>query len=243
MKTSKSSSLEKRIESLDWKTLNEELLENGFTVTKPLLTGAECKELKALYGDDDLYRTTIDMKRYNFGKGSYRYFKYPLPPTIQTLREHLYEKIVATANAWSERLRYGVEYPKAFSAFQKTMRENGQTRPTPLILRYGKDDFNCLHQDINNDLIFPYQIVFGLTEKGNDYEGGQLILTQQRPRMQTIPHIITIPKGAAVIFTSNFHPQQGTRGFYRTVFKHGVGKIENGNRYTLGVVFHDYRDK
>src|SRR6202008_2609493 len=126
-------------------------------------------------------------KRYSFGKGTYRYFKYPLPETIQTLREDIYEKIVVAANAWSERLRLNIEYPKKFSAFAKQMRDKGQTKPTPLILHYSKGDYNCLHQDINNDLVFPYQVVFGLSEKGKEYEGGQLILTQQRPRMQTVP--------------------------------------------------------
>lgn len=233
--------LTKRIEDIDWETINKELLDNGFSIIKPFLSMSECKELKALWSNNSLYRSTIEMKRYNFGKGTYRYFKYPLPEIIQTLRENIYEKLVDTANQWSKRLRLDIGYPQDFSAFAKLMQANGQTKPTPLILHYAKDDFNCLHQDINNDLIFPYQTVFGLSEKGKDYEGGQLILTQQRPRMQTIPHIITVPKGGAVVFTSNFHPQEGSRGFYRTVFKHGVGKIEKGDRYTMGIVFHDYR--
>ena len=235
-------SLKERIDAVGWDSVNKELLENGFAVIKPLLSTSECKELKSLWGKDDLYRTTIDMKRYSFGKGTYRYFKYPLPETIQALRENIYEKIVGTANAWSERLRLKTEYPKKFSAFTKQMRDKGQTKPTPLILHYTKDGFNCLHQDINNDLVFPYQIVFGLSERGKDYEGGQLILTQQRPRMQTVPHIITVPRGGAVVFTSNFHPQAGSRGFYRTVFKHGAGKIEDGARYTMGIVFPDFRE-
>lgn len=234
--------LKQKIDEVDWDRINKELLKNGFAIIQPFLSAAECKKLKSLWGEDYLYRTTIDMKKHSFGKGTYRYFKYPLPETIQTLRENIYEKIVESANEWSRRLRMKTEYPKNFSTFSKQMRDKGQTRPTPLILHYTKDDFNCLHQDINNDLVFPYQIVFGLSEKGKDYEGGQLILNQQRPRMQTVPYIITVPKGGAVIFTSNFHPQAGSRGFYRTVFKHGVGKIEEGNRYTLGIVFHDFRE-
>ncbi|ULA63303.1 MAG: Prolyl 4-hydroxylase subunit alpha [Nitrospira sp.] len=234
-------SLKQRIDGIGWDSVNKELLENGFAVIRPFLSAAECKELKALWSTDHLYRATIDMERYSFGKGRYRYFKYPLPEIIQALREGLYEKIAGTANSWSERLRLTIEYPKEFSTFAKQMREKGQTKPTPLILHYTKGGYNCLHQDINSDLVFPYQIVFGLTEKGKDYEGGQLILTQQRPRQQTVPHIITVPKGGAVLFTSNVHPQKGSRGFYQTRFKHGVGKIERGDRYTMGIVFHDFR--
>lgn len=235
--------LKDRIASLDWESMNKELMENGFVITKPFLSTLETEELRNLYDDNELYRSTIDMKRYNFGKGSYRYFKYPLPETIQIIREEIYNKIVATANTWSERSKYKATFPDKYSEFTKQMQALGQTRSTPLILKYTEGDFNCLHQDIANDLFFPYQTVFGLSESGKDYIGGQLILTQQRPRMQTVPHIITIPKGAAVIFSSNFHPQQGSRGFYRTVFRHGVGKIESGERYTLGVVFHDYTEK
>lgn len=239
----KNTTLLKRIEDLNWKDLNTTLLDIGYVVTPPFLTKTECNELINSFTQDELFRSTIDMKRYNFGKGTYRYFNYPLPVLIQSLREEFYELIVDTANLWSERLKYKDRYPKKFSSFKAIMKEKNQTRPTPLILRYKKDDFNCLHQDISNDLIFPFQMVIGLSEKGKDYSGGQLILTQQRPRMQTIPHIITIPKGAAVIFTSNFHPQQGSRGFYRSVFKHGVGKIIDGERFTLGIVFHDYKEK
>jgi uncharacterized protein len=230
-------------DKIDWDRRASDLADNGFTVVDKILTASDCKNLIDLYKQDSLYRSTIDMKRYNFGKGSYRYFKYPLPPTIQTLRETIYEKLSATANRWAERSKVKFEYPKKFSDFAKEMKSRGQTRPTPLILKYGKDDYNCLHQDINNELFFPYQIVFGLSESGRDYEGGQLLLTQQRPRMQTIPYLVKIPKGGAVIFTSNIHPVQGKRGYYRSIFRHGVCKIESGSRYTMGIVFHDYIEK
>lgn len=220
--------------------MSTELLDHGFTVIEPFLSAAECEELRCLWLKDDLYRTTIDMKRYNFGKGTYRYFKYPLPEPVKLLRKVIYERIVGTANLWSDRLRIETKYPKTFSAFAKQMQAEGQTKPTPLMLHYTTGDFNCLHQDINNELTFPYQIVFGLSEQGKDYEGGQLVLTQQRPRMQTVPHVITVPRGGAVVFTSNLHPQMGSRGYYRTVFKHGVTKVERGDRYTLGIVFHDF---
>jgi hypothetical protein len=233
--------LEQRIEALDWDALSGALLEDGFAVVERLLTDAECDALIALYGQDALFRSTIDMQRFNFGRGEYRYFNYPLPGLVQLLREAIYGRIAQAANAWSTRLRQGVTYPQRFSAFQDALRGRGQTKPTPLLLRYGKGDFNNLHQDINGDLVFPYQVTFGLTEKGKDYQGGQLILTQQRPRMQTVPHVITIPKGGGVIFASNLHAQQGRKGFYRSIFRHGVSRIEDGSRYTLGVVFHDFR--
>ena len=243
MENPRNNLLLKRLEKLNWIEINRTLLETGYVVTQPFLNKTECNDLIKLFNNDEIYRSTIDMKRYNFGKGIYRYFKFPLPPLVQSLRENFYELIVETANTWAERLKYKERYPEKFSEFVEMMKANKQTRPTPLILRYAKDDYNCLHQDISNDLIFPFQVVIGLTENGKDYSGGQLILTQQRPRMQTIPHIITIPKGAAVIFTSNFHPQQGSRGFYRTVYKHGVGRITDGVRFTLGIVFHDYKEK
>lgn len=235
--------LTQRIEKLEWNQINQTLLENGFAMIPNILSADECKQLISYYGEDNLYRSTIDMKRYNFGKGSYRYFKYPLPNTVQILRETFYRHIVTTANEWSQKLKLEQTYPETFSEFSKMMVDNGQTRSTPLILKYQTEDYNCLHQDLSHDISFPYQIVFGLCEQGVDYNGGHLILTQQRPRMQTVPHIISVPKGGAVIFTSNFHPQLGGRGYYRTVFKHGVGKIENGKRYTLGIVFHDYKEK
>lgn len=236
----RSQPLRERIQALDWEATTTALLENGFALVESLLSVSECSEMKALYPNAALFRTTVDMARFNYGKGEYRYFKYPLPPAVQTLREQIYGQLVPAANAWSERLRAATCYPPSFAAFQETMRGKGQTKPTPLLLRYEKGGFNCMHQDISNELVFPYQIVFGLDEKGRDYEGGQLILTQQRPRMQTVAHVLTIPKGRAVLFASGAHPQRGKRGFHRTVFRHGVSRIESGSRYTLGIVFHDF---
>jgi hypothetical protein len=220
----------------------EKLLENGFVLVEGLLGGDECAALIAGYGDDARYRSTIDMQRYNFGKGQYRYFSYPLPPLVQRLRETFYASLAAPANAWAARLNLAARFPEHFLAFQEQMRANGQTRPTPLILRYGAGDYNCLHQDINNDLIFPYQMVLGLTRQGDDYDGGHLILTQARPRLQTVAHVVTVPYGGAVIFATNTQPQRGKRGFYRSVFKHGVSAVTRGQRFSLGIVFHDYRE-
>jgi hypothetical protein len=214
------------------------LLENGFERFPARLTAAECAELKALYEDDSRFRSTIDMQRFNFGKGQYRYFRYPLPPLVQKLRESLYEQLAPVANEWATRLKIELRYPSRLDAFLQMLRKQGQTKPTPLLLRYRAGDYNCLHQDLSGDLSFPYQVVFGLNDS---YEGGQLVLTQQRPRMQTVPHVLTLRPGEAVAFTSNFHPELGKRGYFRTVFRHGVSRVERGDRYTLGIVFHDFK--
>jgi len=235
--------LPSRLQSLDWALHNRELLTKGFTITQAFLNDDECKDLQALFDENELYRSTIDMKRYSFGKGTYRYFKYPLPETIQILRENIYKEIVGSANIWAKNSHTDIKFPTYFSEFIDEMCARGQTRSTPIILKYQPGDYCCMHQDVADGIFFPYQVIFGLTQHGKDYEGGQLILTQQRPRLQTIPHIITIPKGGAVILTSNYHPQAGTHGFYRTVFKHGVGEITSGERYTMGIVFHDYKEK
>ena len=243
------------IEGLD----GAQLLAAGFTRLSGVLTAGECARFRAMYADDALFRSTVDMERFNFGKGQYRYFKYPLPPAVQELREKLYQRLAPVAGEWAIRLRLAADFPPTLDAFQKRLRERGQTKPTPLLLRYRAGDYNCLHQDVSKDLSFPYQVVFGLDEPGKDYEGGQLILTQQRPRMQTVPHVLVLPQGGAVVFTSNFHPEEralpatggarrrvaleaeGKRGFFRTVFRHGVSRIERGERHTLGIVFHDFK--
>ena len=232
-----------RVKSLEWNSINKNLLEKGFAITKPFLTENECENLRKLFGNEMLYRSTIDMKRYNFGRGTYRYFKYPLPDIIQLLREEIYEQISQTANMWADRLRIRDRFPEKFPEFAKIMQSKGQTRSTPIILKYGIGDYTCMHQDIPDGIFFPYQVIFGLSEQGKDHMGGQLILNQQRPRLQTIPYVVTIPKGGAVILSSNYHPQQGIKGFYRSIFKHGVSEINSGERYTLGIVFHDYKEK
>lgn len=236
-------SLKDRVQDIDWNSVNKELLEKGFAVTKPFLNASECKDLRALFDENMIYRSTIDMKRYSFGRGTYRYFKYPLPETVQLLREEVYDKISPTANEWATRSKTDIRFPARLSQFMRELKDAGQTRSTPIILKYGPGDYTCMHQDVSDGVFFPYQLIFGLNEQGKDYEGGHLILLQQRPRLQTIPYVITIPKGAAVIVTSSYHPQHGTRGFYRCPFKHGVGEITSGSRYTLGLVFHDYKEK
>jgi len=231
------------IDSINWKQVEIDIQNQGFAITNPFMSDEECLNFIDNFENENIYRSTIDMKRYNFGKGTYRYFKYPMTDKVQELREKFYKQLVSSANDLSSKLKIEMRYPVTFKGFKKVLEDNGQTKSTPLILRYTKDDYNCLHQDIGSDIIFPYQVVIGLSDLGIDYEGGELILTQQRPRMQTIPYILKIPKGAAVIFSSHFHPVLGKRGYYRSIFKHGVGKITKGNRYTLGLVFHDYMEK
>ena len=198
------------------------------------------RQFIAQYENERLYRSTIAMQRYNFGRGQYRYFAAPLPETIMQLRRGFYELLTRSANIWARRAKIGSTYPATYSEFEVSQYSQNQSKSTPLILRYTKGDYNCLHQDISGETYFPYQMVFVLSQQGEEFEGGEIILTQQRPRMQTIPHVIKPNKGDCLIISSNYHPCQGARGTYRTTFRHGVGKIIDGERYSLGIIFHNY---
>ncbi|WP_158997793.1 2OG-Fe(II) oxygenase [Pigmentibacter ruber] len=233
--------LSNKVLNLNWNLINEKLLNNGYYLHQQFLTAVESQKFKDFYQKDELYRSTIVMERYQFGKGIYRYFKYPLPNTIQILREVIYSQLVNTANEWSKRNKYDYIYPTTLNSFLSETSIGKQTKSTPLILKYKQGDYTCLHQDIASSNFFPYQIVFGLDQQGVDYEGGYFILVQQRPRMQSIPRVVTIPKGGFVIFSSNYHAELGNKGFYRTVFKHGVSEVTQGDRMTLGILFHDYQ--
>ncbi|WGL59731.1 2OG-Fe(II) oxygenase [Pigmentibacter sp. JX0631] len=230
-----------KILNLNWDLIHAQLLKNGYYLHQQILSTDECQQFKEYYHKDELYRSTIVMERYQFGKGIYRYFKYPLPDTIQMLREVVYTQLFNTANEWSKRTKYDYCYPDTLKKFLADNSIGMQTKSTPLILKYKQGDYTCLHQDIASSNFFPYQIVFGLDQQGVDYEGGHFILVQQRPRMQSIPHVITIPKGGFIIFSSNYHAELGNKGFYRTVFKHGVSEVTQGDRMTLGILFHDYQ--
>jgi len=216
------------------------LLTEGFCLIPQVLNEAECQQFIAQYENEQLYRSTIEMKRYNFGRGQYRYFNAPLPETIISLRNNFYTLLARPANTWATLVKTDTVYPTNYHEFEAQQQHQNQTKPTPLILRYHSGDYNCLHQDISGEHYFPYQVIIVLSQKGIDFEDGEIILTQQRPRMQTIPHVIKPNKGDALILTSNYHPCQGTRGTYRTTFKHGVGKITRGERYSLGIIFHNY---
>lgn len=224
------------------KELEESLrtLDNtGFAVIRNYLTDDQCSDLIGNYSNDKLYRSTIDMKRYRFGEGQYRYFNYPLPGIIQKIRTTLYEPLSVIANEWHSKLAIDLRYPETHSEFIDVCHKQGQLRPTPLILRYGAGGHNTLHQDLYGDVYFPFQVVFMLTQQGVDYEGGEFVLTEQVPRAQSIARVVHAGKGDAVVFTTNFRPVNGTRGYYRAKLKHGVSEVLSGQRYAMGVIFHD----
>lgn len=216
------------------------LITDGFCLIPKVLNENDCQQFISQYKNEQLYRSTIEMKRYNFGSGQYRYFAAPLPEVIMQLRLSFYELLSKTANDWASRAKITMTYPATYNEYEESQYRENQTKPTPLILRYTKGDYNCLHQDISGEFYFPYQIVFVLSQQRKDFEGGEIVLTQQRPRRQTIPHIIKPNKGDCLIISSNYHPCQGARGNYRTTFRHGVGKITDGERYSLGIIFHNY---
>lgn len=217
----------------------ESLNHTGFARIKKFLTDEQCTDLINNYSNDKLYRNTIDMKRYRFGEGQYRYFSYPLPNTIQKIRTSLYEPLAVIANEWNQNLGIDIRYPKTHAEFIEVCQRNNQLRPTPLILRYGAGGYNTLHQDLYGDIYFPFQVVFMLTQKGIDHEGGEFVLTEQVPRAQSIARVVTADKGDAVIFTTNFRPVNGSRGYYRAKLKHGVSEVLSGHRYAMGIIFHD----
>jgi hypothetical protein len=221
----------------------ESLLSDGFCLLPRVLNAAECRGFIAQYDKEQIYRSTVDMARHNFGSGQYRYFDKPLPERITHLRTRFYELLVEPARVWAQRVKVDDSYPATFKAFEASQQRRKQTKPTPLILHYSAGDYNCLHQDISGESYFPYQMIFFLSQHGRDFEGGELVLTQQRPRMQTIPHVIKPDRGDCVIIASKYHPCAGKRGSYRTTFKHGVGKVTHGERYSLGIIFHNYADR
>lgn len=216
------------------------LREAGYCVIPQVLNKDDCQHFIAQYENEQLYRSTINMQRYNFGSGQYRYFNAPLPETILQLRRGFYELLRPCANQWAKLAKVDATYPKTYTAFERSQLSQNQTKPTPLILRYAQGDYNCLHQDISGEVYFPYQLILVLSQMGKDFDGGEIIFTQQRPRMQTIPHVVNPNRGDCLVLSSNYHPCLGSRGTYRTTFRHGVGKITRGERYSLGIIFHNY---
>lgn len=228
-----------RIASLDMPALAADLGSKGWHVARGLLSPAQCAELKADYGADDLYRSTVSMQRHGFGRGEYRYYRYPLPDTVQALREAFYPALARLANDWARLLGRASLYPADHATFLAQCALAGQPRPTPLILRYGAGDHNCLHQDLYGEMHFPFQLAILLSRPQEDFEGGEFVMTEQRPRMQSRPHVVPLEQGDAVIFAVNEAPRLGTRGPYRVKLRHGVSEIREGERFTLGVIFHD----
>jgi hypothetical protein len=235
--------IRQRIAALSWPDLHRQLDERGFAHVPSLLTGAESESVRTLYADSQRFRSRIVMERYNFGRGEYQYFDYPLPPLVQALREAAYPPLAAIARAWGARLATALEpareWPETLAALTAMCHEQQQTRPTPLLLKYGAGDYNCLHQDLYGALVFPLQLAVLLDRPGVDFEGGEFVLTEQRPRMQSRVEVVPLQQGDAVIFAVRERPVQGTRGDYRVQMRHGVSRLRRGERHTLGVIFHD----
>jgi hypothetical protein len=236
-----SSEIDRRIASYDWTAVAAELSGFGCAVLPKLLTPDECEKLAALYPQQTHFRSHVIMARHGFGKGEYRYFKYPLPELIDGLRTAVYARAVTFANAWNERMKLTTRYPKQHADYLKVCHKAGQTRPTPLLLQYGAGDFNCLHQDIYGELAFPLQVTVLLSVPKKDFTGGEFVLTEQRPRMQSRVEVVPLGQGDAVLFAVHNRPVQGTKGTYRVNLRHGVSRIRSGNRHTLGIIFHDAR--
>lgn len=215
-----------------------DLTANGYTTLR-LLDAATCRQLAALYDDETRFRSRVVMQRHNFGRGEYKYLAYPLPEPVAALRTALYPPLAAIANGWRTTLREAGRFPATLDAFLAECHAAGQTRPTPLLLRYGPDDFNCLHQDLYGPLVFPLQLTVLLSAPGEDFSGGEFVLVEQRPRAQSRPQVVPLSQGEAVIFPVHHRPAQGTRGPYRVTMRHGVSRVLSGQRHTLGIIFHD----
>jgi uncharacterized protein len=228
-----------RIAAVDWPMVYGDLDERGAGVVQGLLSRSECEELSGLYGRDECFRSRVTMGRHGFGRGEYKYFAYPLPEAVGELRASLYPRLVQIANRWNAAMRRDASYPEDHASFLERCHEAGQCRPTPLLLEYGEGDYNCLHQDIYGEQVFPLQVAILLSEPGRDFTGGEFVMTEQRPRMQSRPMVLPLRQGDAAIFAVSHRPAQGTRGFYRVNLRHGVSRVHSGTRRTLGVIFHD----
>lgn len=234
-----SRSIEERLAAIDWQQATEALHARGFVVLPKFLQESECDGLVRSYHDPALYRKTVVMERYRFGLGEYHYFSYPLPDLIQQIRQNLYPCLVPVANLWMNVLGIDREFPAKHHELQERCREHGQLLPTALILKYGKGGFNTLHQDLYGDVYFPMQAVLFLNEPGKDYMGGEFVLTEQVPRAQSKALVLKPGKGDLLVFTTNFRPVKGSKGYYRANMKHGVSEVEAGERHSLGIIFHD----
>jgi hypothetical protein len=232
-------SIAARVSSLDWERIASDLDVNGCATTGTVLTPQECTTLAASYQIDELFRSRVIMARHGFGRGKYKYFDYPLPAVVAALREAVYPPLAAIANCWNEAMNIATRFPRAHGAYLAECHAAGQTRPTPLLLQYGEGDYNCLHQDLYGEHVFPLQVAILLSEPERNFTGGEFVLTEQRPRMQSRPEVVPLGQGDAVAFAVHHRPVQGTRGTYRVNLRHGVSRIRSGHRHTVGVIFHD----
>ncbi|MFH7012172.1 2OG-Fe(II) oxygenase [Flavobacterium sp. FlaQc-52] len=231
--------LQSKIASLNWDSITESMHERGFALIPKLLEDEQCETLKTAYSNPALYRKTVVMERYRFGLGEYKYFNYPLPELIQTIRTSVYPKLAPIANAWMKALNIITLFPKTHEELLEQCHQNEQLKATVLILKYGKGGHNTLHQDLYGDVYFPIQTVLFLNEPDEDFKGGEFVLTQQTPRAQSKAIVLQPRKGDMLVFTTNFRPIKGTKGYYRVNMKHGVSEIHEGERHTLGIIFHD----
>jgi uncharacterized protein len=227
------------IDRLDWNALAGSLDARGYAVVPGVLSASECTRLAAAYDEEPRFRSRIVMERHGFGRGEYKYFAYPLPAIVEGLRTLLYAPLATIANRWNEALEVERRYPADLAAFLKACHRAGQTRPTPLLLKYGAGDYNCLHQDLYGELVFPVQATLLLSSPGKDFTGGEFVLTEQRPRMQSRAAVAPLQRGDAVLFAVHHRPVRGARGWYRVNMRHGVSPLRSGRRFTLGVIFHD----
>jgi hypothetical protein len=232
-------SLAERVGAINWEYVSRDLDAHSSAMVERLLSPGECETLAGLYSHDDLFRSRVVMGRHGFGRGEYKYFSYPLPDIIADLRTVFYPRLVPVANRWNTAMGINVRYPDTHAAFIKRCHQAGQVKPTPLLLQYGTDDYNCLHQDLYGEHVFPLQLAILLSEPHKDFTGGEFVMTEQRPRMQSRPIVVPLRQGDGVVFAVHQRPVQGTRGFYRVTLRHGVSRIRSGHRHTAGVIFHD----
>jgi uncharacterized protein len=232
-------SADARVAAYDWQSIAAELDNAGCAILRALLSREECRDIAGLYTDETHFRSRVHMARHGFGKGEYRYFKYPLPGLIGGLRTALYPRLAPIANGWNERMKLDERYPDDHAVFLKRCHDAGQTRPTPLLLQYAPGDFNCLHQDLYGELAFPMQATILLSQPHKDFTGGEFVLTEQRPRMQSRADVVPLEQGDAVVFAVHHRPVQGSKGNYRVNLRHGVSRVRSGLRHTVGIIFHD----
>jgi hypothetical protein len=230
---------ERVVAAVDWPAVAAALDERGYATVAALLDADECRGLATLYADDGAFRSRVVMQRHAYGRGEYKYFRYPLPGMVEALRRAIYPHLARIANRWHERLREEGKFPPTLDAYLAECHRAGQERPTPLILKYGAGDYNCLHQDLYGALVFPLQLTFLLSAPADDFTGGEFLLVEQRPRVQSRGEVVPLRQGEAVIFPVHHRPVEGTRGPYRVTMRHGVSRIRSGERYTLGIIFHD----
>jgi uncharacterized protein len=228
-----------RVSALDWPRIAQDLDTQGNAVLERLISSDECHSLVAMYPKDDLFRSRVVMARHGFGRGEYKYFAYPLPQIVAKLRTELYPRLAPIANRWNTAMGLEIQYPASHAEFITRCHDAGQSKPTPLLLQYAPGDYNCLHQDLYGEHVFPIQVAILLSEPAKDFIGGEFVLTEQRPRMQSRPEVVPLRQGGAVAFAVHHRPVQGTRGFYRVNLRHGVSRIRSGHRHTVGIIFHD----